>query len=155
MIYLTKRHCATSDKPYVRRLLNGFAYPSPRHRSKYAGHQRLEKALPKCSVISPFYQFEEVFQSIMAPHILVLGGHGKIALLLTPLLLQRSWTVTSVIRSSSQKSDIVSAAGSYASNLSVKIQDIEAVTSQADAQAMIDETKPDYVVFSAGIPLGP
>lgn len=91
----------------------------------------------------------------MAPHILVLGGHGKIALLLTPLLLQRSWTVTSVIRSSSQKSDIVSAAGSYASNLSVKIQDIEAVTSQADAQAMIDETKPDYVVFSAGIPLGP
>lgn len=86
----------------------------------------------------------------MAPHVLLIGGHGKISLLLTPLLLKRSWTVTSVIRSSSQKSDILSAAGSSTSNLSVKIHDIESVTSQADAQALFDETRPDYVVFSAG-----
>lgn len=86
----------------------------------------------------------------MSPHVLLIGGHGKISILLTPLLLQRSWTVTSVIRSSSQKSDILSAAGSSTANLSVKIHDLEAVTSQADAQALLDETKPDYVVFSAG-----
>ncbi len=86
----------------------------------------------------------------MAPHVLLIGGHGKISLLLTPLLLQRSWTVTSVIRSSSQKSDILSAAGSQTSNLSIKIHDLESVASQADAQALLDETKPDYVIFSAG-----
>ena len=87
----------------------------------------------------------------MAPHVLLLGGHGKISLLLTPLLLQRSWAVTSVIRSSSQEADILSAASSNASSLSIKVRDLESVTSQADAQAVLDETKPDYVVFSAGI----
>ena len=87
----------------------------------------------------------------MERHVLLLGGHGKISLLLTPLLLQRSWAVTSVIRSSSQESDILSAASSYASSLSIKVRDLESVTSQADAQAVLDETKPDYVVFSAGM----
>ena len=86
----------------------------------------------------------------MAPHVLLLGGHGKISLLLTPLLLQRSWAVTSVIRSSSQEADILSAASSHATSLSIKVRDLESVTSQADAQAVLDETKPDYVVFSAG-----
>ena len=86
----------------------------------------------------------------MAPHVLLLGGHGKISLLLTPLLLQRSWTVTSVIRSIAQKPDIFSAAGPHASNVDVRIHDLESITSQADAQAIIDETKPEYVVFSAG-----
>uniref|UniRef100_A0A0B7K1D1 Uncharacterized protein n=1 Tax=Bionectria ochroleuca TaxID=29856 RepID=A0A0B7K1D1_BIOOC len=38
----------------------------------------------------------------MSHHVLVLGGHGKVAQLLTPLLLQRSWTVTSVIRAQEQ-----------------------------------------------------
>lgn len=86
----------------------------------------------------------------MAPHVLLIGGHGKISLLLTPLLLERSWTVTSIIRSSSQKSDILSAAGSSIANLTVKVHDLESITSQADAQALLDDTAPDYVVFSAG-----
>ena len=86
----------------------------------------------------------------MPPHVLLLGGHGNISLLMTPLLLQRSWTLTSMIRSSSQKSDVVSAAGADASNLSVKIADLEAINSQADAQVILDETRPDYVIFSAG-----
>lgn len=86
----------------------------------------------------------------MAPRVLLLGGHGKISLLMTPLLLQRSWSLTSLIRSSSQESDVVSAAGEYASNLDVKIGDLEAINSQAHAQSILDETKPDYVIFSAG-----
>ena len=86
----------------------------------------------------------------MAPHVLLLGGHGKIALHLTPLLLQKSWTVTSLIRSAAQEPDIVSAAGSHGPGLSVKVHDIESVTSQTDAQAVINDTKPDYIVFSAG-----
>ena len=86
----------------------------------------------------------------MAPRVLLLGGHGKISLLMTPLLLQRSWSLTSLIRSSSQESDVVSAAGEYTSNLDVKIGDLEAISSQAHAQSILDETKPDYVIFSAG-----
>ena len=84
------------------------------------------------------------------PRILLLGGHGKISLLMTPLLLQRSWSLTSLIRSSAQSSDVENAAGADVSNLSVKIGDLEAVSSQADAQSILDETKPDYVIFSAG-----
>ena len=87
---------------------------------------------------------------MMAPRVLLLGGHGKISLLMTPLLLQRSWNLTSLIRSSSQESDVISAAGKNTSNLVVKIGDLEAITSQADAQSILDETKPDYVIFSAG-----
>ena len=86
----------------------------------------------------------------MAPKVLLIGGHGKISLLMTPLLLQHSWPVTSLIRSSSQKQDVVSTAGAYASNLTVKLGDLEAINTQADAQSIIDETKPDYVIFSAG-----
>lgn len=86
----------------------------------------------------------------MAPHVLLIGGHGKISLFLTPLLLQKAWTVTSLIRSAAHKPDILAAAGSRASDLSVKIHDLESVDSQNDAQAVIDETKPDYIVFSAG-----
>lgn len=89
----------------------------------------------------------------MPPHVLLLGGHGKIALHMTPLLLQRSWTLTSVIRSSEQQPDIVSAAGAHASNLTVKIADLEAISSQADAQSILEETRPDYVIFSAGTPV--
>ena len=88
----------------------------------------------------------------MAPRVLLLGGHGKISLLMTPLLLQRSWNLTSLIRSSSQESDVISAAGKHASNLDIKIGDLEAISSQADAQSILDETKPDYVIFSAGKP---
>ena len=86
----------------------------------------------------------------MAPHVLLLGGHGKISLSLTTLLLQKSWTVTSLIRTAAHESDILSAAGSRASDISIKIHDLESVNSQTHAQAVIDETKPDYIVFSAG-----
>ncbi|KAI9849130.1 MAG: hypothetical protein M1837_005360 [Sclerophora amabilis] len=44
------------------------------------------------------------------PRILLLGGHGKVALLLTPHLLARSWNVTSVIRDEAQREDILNAA---------------------------------------------
>ena len=84
------------------------------------------------------------------PHVLLLGGHGKISLLMTPLLLQRSWTLTSLIRSPDQKADVESAAGAHVSNLRVKVADLEAIQSQEDAQSILNDTKPNYVIFSAG-----
>jgi dTDP-4-dehydrorhamnose reductase len=75
-----------------------------------------------------------------APRVLLLGGHGKVALDLTPLLLAKSWNVTSVIRSVDPKQqDEILALGS-----------LEDVKSDADAQKVLDKVKPDYVVWSAG-----
>lgn len=84
-------------------------------------------------------------------HVLVLGGHGKVAQLLTPLLLKRSWTVTSVIRSKDQVPAIQKLAdGQHQGRLNVLVESIEELKDQAGAQAILDKVKPDYVVFSAG-----
>ncbi|KIH88256.1 NAD dependent epimerase/dehydratase family protein [Sporothrix brasiliensis 5110] len=89
----------------------------------------------------------------MSHHVLVLGGHGKIAQLLTPLLLQRAWTVTSVIRSQDQVPDIEALApdANARKNLHVLVHSLEdLVQSQAAAQQLLDQVRPDYVVWSAG-----
>merc|ERR1712093_743883 len=41
------------------------------------------------------------------PRILLLGGHGKVSLLLTPKLVSRSWDVISVIRKPEQSGKVV------------------------------------------------
>ncbi|KUJ12975.1 NAD(P)-binding protein [Mollisia scopiformis] len=83
-------------------------------------------------------------------NILLLGGHGKVSLLMTPKLLSRSWNVTSVIRNPDQKSEILSAGKNGPGKISVLIESIEDVKSQADAQKILDKVKPDTVIWSAG-----
>ncbi|KAK3317743.1 hypothetical protein B0T19DRAFT_297060 [Cercophora scortea] len=88
-------------------------------------------------------------------HILVLGGHGKIAQLLTPLLLRRSWAVTSIIRNPDQVAAVESLKpaddGKGAIGpLTVLVRSLDDVKSEAHAKAILDEVKPDYVVWSAG-----
>ncbi|EFX04257.1 NAD dependent epimerase dehydratase family protein [Grosmannia clavigera kw1407] len=87
-----------------------------------------------------------------SPHVLLLGGHGKIAQLLTPLLLRRSWSVTSIIRNADQVA-AVQALGNgapAAARLTVLVRSLEDVHVQTDAQALLDELRPDYIVWSAG-----
>lgn len=84
-------------------------------------------------------------------HVLLLGGHGKIAQLLTPLLLKRSWTVTSVIRTSEQTPTIEKLGAGLPGKLNVLVRSIEDVTSQDKALGIINEVKPDYVAWSAGM----
>lgn len=88
----------------------------------------------------------------MSHHVLLLGGHGKIAQLLTPLLLARSWTVTSIIRTQDQVPTIQKLAEKHpgSGRLNVLVRSIEDVKSEAQARAIIDEAGPDYVVWSAG-----
>lgn len=86
----------------------------------------------------------------MSHHVLLLGGHGKIAQLLTPLLLQRSWTVTSVIRAQEQVPTIEKLGAGQPGKLNVLVRSIEEVTSQEHAAAILDEVKPDYIAWSAG-----
>lgn len=86
----------------------------------------------------------------MTPRVLLIGGHGKVSLLLTPLLLSRSWHVTSLIRDPSQTAEILSRAKGLPGTLDVLVRSLEDVKSDADAQKVLDEVKPDYVVWSAG-----
>ncbi|KHK99935.1 NAD-dependent dehydratase [Microbacterium mangrovi] len=73
--------------------------------------------------------------------ILLIGGHGKIALLLEPMLAARGDTVTAVIRDPAQVAD-VEAAGAVA-----LVADVES----ADAAELADRMRGhDAVVWSAG-----
>lgn len=87
----------------------------------------------------------------MAPRILLLGGHGKVALFMTPRILHRSWELTSVIRNPDHEADIKAAAGSeHTDKLHVLVSSLDDITSEQAAQKVIDEAKPDYVIWSAG-----
>lgn len=89
-------------------------------------------------------------------HVLLLGGHGKVALHMTPLLLNRAWTVTSVVRNPDHESEILALGKGRRGKLDVLISSLEDVKSANDAKKIIDTVTPDYVVWSAGtVPLTP
>ncbi|CAP99316.1 hypothetical protein E8E15_010340 [Penicillium rubens] len=83
-------------------------------------------------------------------HVLLLGGHGKVALHLTPLLLNRGWSVTSVIRNPTHENEILALGKGLKGTLNVLLSSLEDVKSASDAQKIIDTVTPDYVVWSAG-----
>lgn len=87
----------------------------------------------------------------MTHHILLIGGHGKVSQLLTPLLLARAWTVTSMIRSAEQKSTIEKLGQGQPGKLNVLISSVEDVKSEGDAKKILDEVEPEWVVWSAGM----
>ncbi|KAI9810733.1 MAG: hypothetical protein M1827_006071 [Pycnora praestabilis] len=86
----------------------------------------------------------------MAPRVLLIGGHGKVSLLLTPRLLSRSWNVTSIIRDASQTEEILARGKGQPGKIDVLVRSLDDIKSDQDAQKVLDEVKPDYVVWSAG-----
>lgn len=88
--------------------------------------------------------------SEIIPRVLLLGGHGKVSLLLTPFLVSRSWHVTSVIRDPSQKEDVLSTVTDRPELIDVLVSSLEDVKSPEDAQQIIDQSRPSYIVWSAG-----
>lgn len=84
--------------------------------------------------------------------LLLLGGHGKVSLHMTPLLLANSWRVTSVIRDESQKDEVLSAAKEHPELIDVLVSSLEDVKTQADAKKIIDQSRASCVVWSAGKP---
>lgn len=82
--------------------------------------------------------------------VLLLGGHGKIALHLTPLLLAKKWSVTSVVRNPDHEPEILKLGQGKPGNLSVLIESLDDVKSDNDAKRVLDQVDPDIVVFSAG-----
>lgn len=83
--------------------------------------------------------------------VLLLGGHGKVALQLTPLLLARSWNVTSVIRNAEHENEILALGKGAKGKLSVLLSSLDDIKSDADAKNVLDRVSPDYVVWSAGM----
>ncbi|QGI59410.1 hypothetical protein CEK26_001534 [Fusarium fujikuroi] len=83
-------------------------------------------------------------------HVLVLGGNGKISRLLTVILLKKSWTVTSLIRNPDQIDDLKKISEGLPGDHKILVHDLIKVDSQEKAAAILDEVKPDSVVFSAG-----
>ncbi|KAI0595552.1 NAD dependent epimerase/dehydratase [Biscogniauxia sp. FL1348] len=88
--------------------------------------------------------------AMAAHHVLLLGGSGKVAQLLTPMLLQRSWNVTSIIRNPDQVANLQKLGENLSGKLNVLVRSIEDIKSEGQAKNLIDEVKPDYVVWSAG-----
>lgn len=84
------------------------------------------------------------------PRVLLVGGHGKVSLHLTPLLLAKKWNVTSVIRNPDQEKEILRLGDGQPGKVDVLIESLDEVKSQADAQKVLDKVKPDIVVWSAG-----
>ncbi|RSL92117.1 hypothetical protein CEP52_014003 [Fusarium oligoseptatum] len=84
----------------------------------------------------------------MGRHALILGGHGKVAQILTQVLLRDSWTVTSIIRTKDQVSQIENLAPTE--KLNVLVHSIENVQNFSEAKDLLSQVKPDVVVWGAG-----
>ncbi|EWZ38737.1 hypothetical protein BFJ70_g1447 [Fusarium oxysporum] len=85
----------------------------------------------------------------MGQHILILGGHGKIAQILTRQLLKKPRTIATVIRAQEQVPQIESLASGQ-KRLNVLVRSLEDIKSVCQAKNILEEVKPDAVVWSAG-----
>jgi GDP-D-mannose dehydratase len=86
----------------------------------------------------------------MSRHVLIVGGHGRIARILTQQLLKKSWTVTSLIQSQDQVSEINSMVAANQGNLNVLVRNLEHVYDTSQARSILDEVKPDTVIWCVG-----
>ncbi|KAG6061288.1 hypothetical protein E4U17_002113 [Claviceps sp. LM77 group G4] len=79
----------------------------------------------------------------MAPsqHVLLIGGHGQVTQLLTPLLLKRSWTVTSMIRSPEQGPAVKKLGEQLPGSLRILVGSVSDVSTQEQAAAILEDVK--------------
>ncbi|KAH7395090.1 hypothetical protein DE146DRAFT_95245 [Phaeosphaeria sp. MPI-PUGE-AT-0046c] len=86
----------------------------------------------------------------MSQSILLIGGHGKVAQLLTPLLLAKSWTVTSMIRTAEQKPTIEALSSNQPGKLNVLVSNVSDIKTESDAKKILEQVNPSWVIWSAG-----
>jgi hypothetical protein len=84
------------------------------------------------------------------PTVLVLGGHGSIAMLITSRMLALSWPVTSVIRASHQQKDVHRLAKDQPGTVTTLMQDLSMCTNESEARVILDQVQPNYIVWAAG-----
>jgi nucleoside-diphosphate-sugar epimerase len=86
----------------------------------------------------------------MSPRVLLIGGHGKVSMLMTPKLLDASFKVTSMIRDLAQKDEITVLGKGKDGQLDILVSSLEDIKTPQQATAILNQVKPDYVVWSAG-----
>lgn len=85
-----------------------------------------------------------------ATRVLLLGGHGKISMHLTPMLLAKSWDVTSVVRNKDHESEILSLGSDQPGKVDVLVDSLDDVSDESHAKHVLDKVNPNIVVWSAG-----
>jgi nucleoside-diphosphate-sugar epimerase len=88
--------------------------------------------------------------TMSSQRVLLLGGHGKISLKLTPLLLAKSWSVTSVVRSEDHRAEILALGKGQPGKVEVLVESLDDVRGEEDAKRVIEKVGPTAVVFGAG-----
>ncbi|PCH02336.1 Protein of unknown function DUF1275 [Penicillium occitanis (nom. inval.)] len=87
----------------------------------------------------------------LAPKVLILGGHWKVALLLTPLLLARGCDVISLTNSAVHRGDILDLRkNSREGKVEVLVTDLKRIDTADSARALLDCVAPNYVIWMAG-----
>ncbi len=84
------------------------------------------------------------------PRVLILGGHGKVSLFLQPLLLAKKWNVTSVVRNTEHKDEILALGKDKPGKIEVLVDSLDHVQEVGHAAKVLEKVNPDIVVFSAG-----
>jgi len=82
--------------------------------------------------------------------VLLLGGHGKIALHLTPLLLAKSWNVTSLVRNHNYEAEILKLGDGKPGKINVLVDSLDDVTTVSRAATVLEKVDPSIVIFAAG-----
>ena len=85
------------------------------------------------------------------PRVIIFGGNARISQLMTTLMLERSWSVVSVIRDARQEKRIQRLGeDGHKGQLEVIVHDLEDIKSVGDAENILNHAKPSAVVFAAG-----
>jgi dTDP-4-dehydrorhamnose reductase len=82
--------------------------------------------------------------------VLILGGHGKVSMFLQPLLLAKNWNITSVVRNRDHEREILELGENKPGEINVLVDSLDEVKNEAHARRVLDQVKPDIVVWSAG-----
>jgi len=71
-------------------------------------------------------------------------------MLMTPKIVARSWNLTSVIRNPDQRDEILQAGKNGPGQVTALVASLDDVKSEGDARKILEDTKPDWVIWSAG-----
>ncbi|EED21198.1 conserved hypothetical protein [Talaromyces stipitatus ATCC 10500] len=86
----------------------------------------------------------------LPPKVLILGGHSKVALLLTSLLIARGCGVISLTNNPEHRSDILNLRQSNREgNVEVLVTDLEHIDTAYAARALLDRVDANYVIWMA------
>lgn len=82
--------------------------------------------------------------------VIVFGGNGGTARLMTAGMLAKGWNVTSVIRNQRQAANILKLGAGTPGNINTIVADLKDLKSVADARTLMSQSQSEIVVFAAG-----